>query len=115
MGTVQFRKSMAASILPAMDGSLPECTIGQCLRVLLEPRERRCGSTVICTPCLNTDRRQLSGSGVDAVVVDRIIHDTIRIETGSHNMPEKIGTVQHGRIRWKPVDPTQAATGPQRQ
>ncbi|GAA4655899.1 hypothetical protein GCM10025779_18020 [Arthrobacter cryoconiti] len=55
------------------------------------------------------------GSGVHAdAIIDRIIHDTIWIETGSYSMSEKIGPIQAELEPLAPVAPTPARAVPQR-
>ena len=60
--------------------------------MLLELLERRydCASTVFCTQYAKKDWHQRLGSGVhaDAMILDRIVHNTVWVETGSHNMRE---------------------------
>ncbi|PQZ90280.1 hypothetical protein CQ018_14905 [Arthrobacter sp. MYb227] len=44
------------------------------------------------------------GTGIHTdAVMDRVIHESILIDTGSRNMREKIGAVQNRRTRWKPL------------
>ncbi|MGO1408218.1 MAG: ATP-binding protein, partial [Brachybacterium sp.] len=60
-------------------------------RMLLELLERRYGntSTVFCTQYAMKDWHPRVGGGVHAdAIMDRIIHNTIWIETGSYNMRE---------------------------
>lgn len=59
--------------------------------MLLELMERRYGqtSTVFCTQYSHKDWHQRLGSGVNAdAIMDRIIHNTIWVETGTYNMRE---------------------------
>jgi hypothetical protein len=59
--------------------------------MLLELMERRYGetSTVFCTQYSQKDWPQRLGSGVHAdAIMDRIIHNTIWVETGNYNMRE---------------------------
>ena len=60
-------------------------------RMLLELLERRYDavSTVFCTQYAKKDWHQRLGSGVHAdAIMDRIVHNTIWIETGNTNMRE---------------------------
>ena len=60
--------------------------------MLLELLERRydATSTVFCTQYAKKDWHQRLGSGVHAdAIMDRIVHNTIWIETGSTNMREQ--------------------------
>ncbi|WP_277612244.1 ATP-binding protein [Cryobacterium glaciale] len=64
--------------------------------MLLELMECRCGetSTVFCTQYLPKDWHQRLGSGVHAdAIMDRIIHNTIWVETGNYNMREHAALV----------------------
>ena len=59
--------------------------------MLLELLERRydSSSTVFCTQYAKKDWHQRLGGGVHAdAIMDRIVHNTIWIETGSTNMRE---------------------------
>ena len=59
--------------------------------MLLELMERRYGetSTVFCTQYSQKDWHQRLGSGVHAdAIMDRIIHNTVWVETGTYNMRE---------------------------
>ena len=60
--------------------------------MLLELLERRYDSTstVFCTQYAKKDWHQRLGSGVHAdAIMDRIVHNTIWVDTGTHNMREK--------------------------
>lgn len=59
--------------------------------MLLELLERRydTASTVFCTQYAKKDWHQRLGSGVHAdAIMDRIVHNTIWVDTGNHNMRE---------------------------
>lgn len=90
-GQNKFLKKYAAFSLLVIDEWLldhPDETIS---RMLLELLERRydTGSTVFCTQYPKKDWHQRLGSGVHAdAVMDRIVHNTIWIDTGTHNMRE---------------------------
>ena len=63
--------------------------------MLLELLERRydSASTVFCTRVSRKKRLGIndSGSGVHAdAIMDRIVHNTIWVETGTHNMREHV-------------------------
>ena len=63
----------------------------------LELLERRYdeGSTVFCTQYAKKDWHQRLGSGVHAdAIMDRIVHNTIWIDTGSQNMREHAAMTQ---------------------
>lgn len=63
--------------------------------MLLELLERRndAASTVFCTQYAKKDWHQRFGSDVHAdAIMDRIVHNTIWIETGSTNMREHTAT-----------------------
>ena len=65
--------------------------------MLLELLERRYDttSTVFCTQYAKKDWHQRLGSGVHAdAIMDRIVHNTIWIDTGNHNMREHAATNQ---------------------
>ena len=65
--------------------------------MLLELLERRydTGSTVFCTQYAKKDWHQRLGSGVHAdAIMDRIVHNTIWVDTGTHNMREHASMIQ---------------------
>ena len=65
-------------------------------RMLLELLELRydTGSTVFCTQYAKKDWHQRLGSGVHAdAIMDRIVHNTIWIETGTYNMREHANAI----------------------
>ncbi|MGO4384377.1 ATP-binding protein [Specibacter sp. RAF43] len=94
MGASKFLKKYGSFTLLVIDEWLLDRPSGDFLRMLLELMERRYGSasTVFCTQYQQKDWHQRLGSGVHAdAIMDRIIHNTIWIETGSDNIREKIG------------------------
>lgn len=97
LGAAKFLKKYGAFTLLVVDEWLLDRPSGDFLRMLLELMERRYGSTstVFCTQYQQKDWHQRLGSGVHAdAIMDRIIHNTIWVETGSYNMREKTGAVQ---------------------
>lgn len=97
LGASKFLKKYGSFTLLVIDEWLLDRPSGDFLRMLLELMERRYGSasTVFCTHYQQKDWHQRLGSGVHAdAIKDRIIHNTIWIETGSYNMREKIDADQ---------------------
>ncbi len=90
-GQTKFLKKYAAFSLLVIDEWLldrPDETIRSMLLELLE-RRYDTGSTVLCTQYAKKDWHARLGSGVHAdAIMDRIVHNTIWIETGTHNMRE---------------------------
>ena len=65
--------------------------------MLLELLERRhdTGSTVFCTQYAKKDWHPRLGGGVHAdAIMDRIVHNTIWIDTGTRNMREHTAMTQ---------------------
>ncbi|MDV8001436.1 ATP-binding protein [Rhodococcus sp. IEGM 1408] len=90
-GTTTFLKKYAAFTLLVIDEWLLDPPDEAMRSMLLELLERRYGhtSTVFCTQYPQKDWHQRLGSGVHAdAIMDRIVHNTIWIETGSYNMRE---------------------------
>lgn len=90
-GTSKFLRKYAAFTLLVIDEWLLDRPSESMRGMLLELMERRYGetSTVFCTQYLQKDWHKRLGSGVHAdAVMDRIIHNTIWVETGSYNMRE---------------------------
>ena len=80
----------------ALDEWLPDRPTEPMRGMLLELMVRRYGetSTVFCTQYLQRDWDQRLGSAVHAdAVMDRIIHNTIWVETGNYNMREHAALV----------------------
>ncbi|WP_300908421.1 ATP-binding protein, partial [Corynebacterium stationis] len=90
-GTVKFLKKYAAFTVLVIDEWLPDHPDEIIRRLLLELLERRydCTTTVFCTQYAKKDWHQRLGSGVHAdAIMDRIVHNTIWVDTGTHNMRE---------------------------
>lgn len=90
-GTTKFLKKYAAFTLLVIDEWLLDHPDESMRSMLLELLERRydATSTVFCTQYAKKDWHQRLGSGVHAdAIMDRIVHNTIWIDTGSHNMRE---------------------------
>ncbi|KAB1640408.1 ATP-binding protein [Gulosibacter chungangensis] len=90
-GTTTFLKKYAAFTLLVIDEWLLDHPDEAMRSMLLELLERRYGngSTVFCTQYAQKDWHQRLGSGVHAdAIMDRIVHNTIWVETGSYNMRE---------------------------
>lgn len=90
-GTTKFLKKYAAFTLLVIDEWLLDHPDDAIRSMLLELLERRydTGSTVFCTQYAKKDWHQRLGSGVHAdAIMDRIVHNTIWIDTGTHNMRE---------------------------
>lgn len=91
MGKAKFLRKYAAFTLLVIDEWLLDLPDEEMQRMLLELLERRYGntSTVFCTQYAMKDWHPRVGGGVHAdAIMDRIIHNTIWIETGSYNMRE---------------------------
>lgn len=91
LGATKFLKKYAAFTLLAIDEWLLDHPDEGMRSMLLELLERRYGntSTVFCTQYAQKDWHQRLGSGVHAdAIMDRIVHNTIWIETGNFNMRE---------------------------
>lgn len=90
-GQAKFLKKYAAYTLLVIDEWLLDAPSQQMRSMLLELLERRYDttSTVFCTQYAKKDWHQRLGSGVHAdAIMDRIVHNTIWIETGEYNMRE---------------------------
>jgi DNA replication protein DnaC len=91
LGTTKFLKKYAAFTLLVIDEWLLDSPDESMRSMLLELLERRYGntSTVFCTQYAQKDWHQRLGSGVHAdAIMDRIVHNTLWIATGSYNMRE---------------------------
>lgn len=91
LGTTKFLRKYAAFTLLVIDEWLLDHPDESIRSMLLELLERRYGhtSTVFCTQYAQSHWHQRLGSGVHAdAIMDRIVHNTIWIETGSYNMRE---------------------------
>lgn len=92
-GQTKFLRKYAAFTLLVVDEWLLDHPDEGMRRMLLELLELRydTGSTVFCTQYAKKDWHQRLGSGVHAdAIMDRIVHNTIWIETGTHNMREHL-------------------------
>ena len=95
-GSGKFLRKYAAFTLLVIDEWLLDRPTEPMRGMLLELMERRYGetSTVFCTQYLQKDWHQRLGSGVHAdAIMDRIIHNTIWVETGNYNMREHAALV----------------------
>src|SRR5699024_1856135 len=90
-GKTTFLKKYAAFTLLVLDEWLLDPPDEGMRSMLLELLERRYGhaSTVFCTQYAQKDWHQRLGSAVHAdAIMDRIVHNTLWIETGTFNMRE---------------------------
>jgi DNA replication protein DnaC len=90
-GTTKFLNKYAALSLLVIDEWLLDEPDESTRSMLLELLERRYdqASTVFCTQYAQKDWHQRLSSGVHAdAIMDRIVHNTIWVETGGHNMRE---------------------------
>ena len=90
-GAGKFLRKYAAFTLLVIDEWLLDRPTESMRGMLLELMERRYGetSTVFCTQYQQKDWHQRLGAGVHAdAIMDRIVHNTIWIETGTYNMRE---------------------------
>ncbi|MGO1699883.1 MAG: ATP-binding protein [Micrococcaceae bacterium] len=91
LGTTKFLKKYAAFTVLVIDEWLLDHPDESMRSMLLELLERRydAASTVFCTQYAKKDWHQRLGSGVHAdAIMDRIVHNTIWVDTGTHNMRE---------------------------
>lgn len=91
-GTTKFLRKYAAFTLLVIDEWLLDHPDESMRSMLLELLERRydATSTVFCTQYAKKDWHQRLGSGVHAdAIMDRIVHNTIWVDTGTHNMREQ--------------------------
>ena len=96
-GQTKFLKKYAAYTLLVIDEWLLDHPDEGMRSMLLELLERRydTGSTVFCTQYAKKDWHQRLGSGVHAdAIMDRIVHNTIWVDTGTHNMREHASMIQ---------------------
>ena len=90
-GQMKFLRKYAAFTLLVIDEWLLDHPDESIRSMLLELLERRYDttSTVFCTQYAKKDWHQRLGSGVHAdAIMDRIVHNTIWIDTGNQNMRE---------------------------
>ncbi|TFC91327.1 MULTISPECIES: ATP-binding protein [Cryobacterium] len=91
-GARKFLRKYAAFTLLIIDEWLLDRPTESMRGMLLELMQRRYGetSTVFCTQYSQKDWHQCLGSGVHAdAIMDRIIHNTVWVETGTCNMREQ--------------------------
>ena len=94
-GQMKFLRKYAAFTLLVIDEWLLDPPDESMRSMLLELLERRYDttSTVFCTQYATKDWHQRLGGGVHAdAIMDRIVHNTIWIDTGTHNMREHTAT-----------------------
>lgn len=92
-GATKFLKKYAAFTVLVIDEWLLDHPDEAIRSMLLELLERRydSASTVFCTQYAKKDWHQRLGSGVHAdAIMDRIVHNTIWVDTGTHNMREHV-------------------------
>ena len=90
-GQTKFLNKYASFTLLVIDEWLLDHPDESMRSMLLELLERRydTASTVFCTQYAKKDWHQRLGSGVHAdAIMDRIVHNTIWVDTGNHNMRE---------------------------
>lgn len=91
-GQTKFLKKYVNYTLLVIDEWLLDHPDERMRSMLLELLERRydTASTVLCTQYAKKDWHQRLGSGVHAdAIMDRIVHNTIWVDTGSHNMRQQ--------------------------
>ena len=91
-GAGKFLRKYAAFTLLVIDEWLLDRPTESMRTMLLELMERRHGetSTVFCTQYQQKDWHHRLGAGVHAdAIMDRIIHNTTWVETGTYNMRER--------------------------
>jgi DNA replication protein DnaC len=91
-GAGKFLRKYASFALLVIDEWLLDRPTESMRTMLLELMERRYGetSTVFCTQYQQKDWHQRLGAGVHAdAIMDRIIHNTVWVETGTYNMREQ--------------------------
>ena len=94
-GQMKFLRKYAAFTLLVIDEWLLDPPDESMRSMLLELLERRYDttSTVFCTQYAKKDWHSRLGGGVHAdAIMDRIVHNTIWIDTGNHNMREHTAT-----------------------
>lgn len=95
-GQAKLLKKYASFTLLVVDEWLLDSPNESMRSMLLELLERRydTASTVFCTQYAKKDWHQRLGSGVHAdAIMDRIVHNTIWVETGSYNMREHTANI----------------------
>ena len=94
-GTSKFLRKYTTFSLLVIDEWLLDPPDEAMRSMLLELLERRydAGSTVFCTQYAKKDWHHRLGGGVHAdAIMDRIVHNTIWVDTGSTNMREHVAT-----------------------
>lgn len=97
-GQAKLLKKYASFTLLVLDEWLLDTPNEAIRSMLLELLERRYDNTatVFCTQYARKDWHQRLGSGVHAdAIMDRIVHNTIWVETGSYNMREHMAMTNH--------------------
>lgn len=95
-GQAKLLKKYASFTLLVIDEWLLDAPDESMRSMLLELLERRYDSTstVFCTQYAKKDWHQRLGSGVHAdAIMDRIVHNTIWVETGNYNMREHTANI----------------------
>ena len=90
-GMTKFLRKYSAFTLLVIDEWLLDHPDESMRSMLLELLERRydSASTVFCTQYAKKDWHQRLGSGLHAdAIMDRIVHNTIWVDTGTSNMRE---------------------------
>ncbi|WP_404290828.1 ATP-binding protein [Glutamicibacter arilaitensis] len=91
MGQHKLLRKYAISSVLALDEWLLDPPSGEFLRFIVELMERRydAGSTIFCTQYKQSDWHARLGAGALAdATMDRIVRNTIWVETGGFNMRE---------------------------
>jgi len=114
-GSGKFLRKYATFTLLVIDVWLLDRPTEPMRGMLLELMERRYGetSTVFCTQYLQKDWHQRLGSGVHAdTIMDRIIHNTIWVDTGNYNMREHAALISaYHKQRRAPAAPCHEIAG----
>jgi DNA replication protein DnaC len=89
-GTTKFIKKYAAFTVLVIDEWLLHHP-GEGMRSMLLERRYDTTSTVFCTQYAKKDWQPRLGCGVHAdAIIDRIVHNTIWVESGPHNMRQHV-------------------------
>ena len=91
MGQHKLLRKYANYSVLALDEWLLDPPTGEFLKFIFELMERRydAGSTIFCTQYKQSDWHARLGAGALAdAIMDRIVHNTIWVETGGFNMRE---------------------------
>lgn len=98
LGQVKLVKKYANYSFLLLDEWLLDPPAGGFLRFIFELMERRydAASTIFCTQYKQSDWHARLGAGALAdAIMDRIVHNTIWVETGGFNMREAYARVEH--------------------